>query len=1159
MTLPRLLRRLSRKSIDKLSAFDAPVPPVPELSPTPDTLSPTSDVNSERTAVNYFSSPLQSPTSVVSVPEDIVSQSITAAAKVITRHEEESKNDRLLGKLDDKITVVTTATSYVTAVAAPVKAALDAIYKLEEAKKSNDDTVKALYIKMKDMMDVLLQLRDVRDPTLVGPNGLTAKPRMQELVEHMAGDIKDCGNACDAYSRVKPVTKVLLGPVWVGRLSKFIDVFAQRRQDFEFALSIHTGRGVDEVNRKMDELNEQTKQFAEMFEHFMKTCIPPGQAQLVDFVQAKGGPQAVLQDEEALRQLSARQSTSTSRLATASVSTGRTRHKEHLARITGEAADPKDDFKRLHEELALDPEAVIENNMKLFQPRFEMQQKHLLEEMESIVHRESDRVIDAVNSGPHVKVVDKAWRGSVKARHLALALRDHYQERAEKRENGGHRHRTRSDADAWALEWISLKRLQPIIDAIDDDASGFITISEVNNFTTSRPVNWSLPQRLAYWSIGWQAFSTVYAHKIEALLGKMFALRNATRGADNEAIRGKIAPAFREANCRSVDHYLEVVWSGTIMLTRALQKVHVEDSLLARFQSYIDSEEDRMKSNLEHIKYHIDGMHTLLQVMGSGRIERYLFPMLYLFLRRDLEIIRLCHKKVIQPAELNQSAANIIWLLEAVAERHTSLEETFREQNIDVAQQFSATSCGLFAFWHDDTALFGREHMRNFPFHDTLLEDWADKPHMPPEAVLNYPLSSEYPYDCATEAIPPFEETKEDMTAEPLIGSIIGPWTGFMVMNDEFPAQPTFHLNIHASSERGRFEASGIASDGAFFRGSGTVTFPSDSDGPLYIFKMMFDRSCVSVWTLNGSLNDDGETLSGSWGYNSSDRRNVFVFSRTRRAVETTVALFLDIGLSRNRALWQFAISSVVERIRRQAAFWRSFKQQRFNRSRYIELMNRRRGFGRHLDSYEDRELERCLRSLSALEARTYETFRLHRLRTTPSYLCGGNILGSRIVCIDCDVANTVDLCDDPRCSLTRVDLERRPDLPSPHLSSHSVFKVRKMLHLKDFGKVDSAAREALKRATATLRDGNDIDPKETENVKDTFICTSCDAKGAVSIGQHRADHALVKCGSSGIGGPSLTIEHRLEVLERRFGAVDHKLAQLDVRLDFAKYFTPQT
>lgn len=41
------------------------------------------------------------------------------------------------------------------------------------------------------------------------------------------------------------------------------------------------------------------------------------------------------------------------------------------------------------------------------------------------------------------------------------------------------------------------------------------------------------------------------------------------------------------------------------------------------------------------------------------------------------------------------------------------------------------------------------------------------------------------------------------------------------------------------------------------------------------------------------------------------------------------------------------------------------------------------------------------------------------------------------------------------------------------------------MLHLKDFGKVDSAAREALKRATATLRDGTDIDPKETENVSE--------------------------------------------------------------------------
>lgn len=33
-------------------------------------------------------------------------------------------------------------------------------------------------------------------------------------------------------------------------------------------------------------------------------------------------------------------------------------------------------------------------------------------------------------------------------------------------------------------------RLQPISEAFDDDASGFITVNEANTFTTSRPLDW---------------------------------------------------------------------------------------------------------------------------------------------------------------------------------------------------------------------------------------------------------------------------------------------------------------------------------------------------------------------------------------------------------------------------------------------------------------------------------------------------------------------------------------------------------------------------------------------------------------------------------------------------------------------------------------------
>jgi hypothetical protein len=44
--------------------------------------------------------------------------------------------------------------------------------------------------------------------------------------------------------------------------------------------------------------------------------------------------------------------------------------------------------------------------------------------------------------------------------------------------------------DAWTMKYIDIIRLQPILEAIEDDASGFITIREINRFTSSRPRGW---------------------------------------------------------------------------------------------------------------------------------------------------------------------------------------------------------------------------------------------------------------------------------------------------------------------------------------------------------------------------------------------------------------------------------------------------------------------------------------------------------------------------------------------------------------------------------------------------------------------------------------------------------------------------------------------
>jgi len=47
-----------------------------------------------------------------------------------------------------------------------------------------------------------------------------------------------------------------------------------------------------------------------------------------------------------------------------------------------------------------------------------------------------------------------------------------------------------TNPDAWAIKYIDVMWVPPILEAFDDDASGFITVTEVNRFTSSRPADW---------------------------------------------------------------------------------------------------------------------------------------------------------------------------------------------------------------------------------------------------------------------------------------------------------------------------------------------------------------------------------------------------------------------------------------------------------------------------------------------------------------------------------------------------------------------------------------------------------------------------------------------------------------------------------------------
>ena len=77
----------------------------------------------------------------------------------------------------------------------------------------------------------------------------------------------------------------------------------------------------------------------------------------------------------------------------------------------------------------------------------------------------------------------------MKARHFVLALRDYYfQSIADSEAAQDGTTTCVSKDDRWALDYINVSDTSSIAEAFDDDASGFITIAEVNNFTSSRSV-----------------------------------------------------------------------------------------------------------------------------------------------------------------------------------------------------------------------------------------------------------------------------------------------------------------------------------------------------------------------------------------------------------------------------------------------------------------------------------------------------------------------------------------------------------------------------------------------------------------------------------------------------------------------------------------------
>ena len=122
--------------------------------------------------------------------------------------------------------------------------------------------------------------------------------------------------------------------------------------------------------------------------------VNPEQKELSALVTAKGGVKALRNDDKVLRSLEEAANKASS---TSSAEGHRAPHAK--ANDEKHAEDIKTDIFE-------DPGAAVEKNLTVFFRKFEAQ-KNQIAELTLVIKRETDRVIQEVNGGPHERLLDR--------------------------------------------------------------------------------------------------------------------------------------------------------------------------------------------------------------------------------------------------------------------------------------------------------------------------------------------------------------------------------------------------------------------------------------------------------------------------------------------------------------------------------------------------------------------------------------------------------------------------------------------------------------------------------------------------------------------------------------------------------------------------------
>ncbi|KAJ7657340.1 hypothetical protein DFH06DRAFT_991084, partial [Mycena polygramma] len=1073
---------------------------------------------------------------------------------------------------------------------------------LDITRRQNNKKVLVVKLQMQDLMTILFQLRHMRDPEEKGPDGTSLKDRMSGLMQAIAKDITACGSACDVYLKKGFLAKTIKSKIYESRLAGYTKMFADHKQEIGFALKVHTALGVDSANKKLDGQDVHLKLIEDKMEQLFRKLDTSRERDVQKFIEDKGGAKACVDNEATLQELVSKSGESLASL-------------DPTHSGNGDLASAR---KLLNKELAEDVDEAFKKNMKLFDRKLEMQSKQLSDTITST----GDHIISVLSGGAHDKILDpdlqaiwkeQGWKGSVKARHFVLALNDYYTEKfstvdaavaksvagstagsappsplmsptspafAQLELPGG----AKIEDDRWALAYITVARLQAILEAVDDDGTGFVSIKEANDFALSRPEGWSLLSWVAFWAAGWHASVTWYKNRIYNLLDAMMGLLQRVKPANVQAADTYFAGAAIQR--------VELLLRST---RSAPSTVHNDARLTRITDAFQALEEEKLLAQLDAMVYEIDDPTTLRMITGSRRIERYVFPLVYHLLKRHFDIMRLACIHVLDTEEFEQMSTSLGIVFKVVDERTNNLEAIFKATSMNVKEHLGHVAFGMFQLQHGFSDYL-RDPINNtahqfdeedgFAYADEDLGPDSDDDEETTKAIFARMSTDWLRYDTDNEPVDVYDFETEHPPPATLNDPLDGTWTG-KLFEIEDGEQVAYEGIISMVLTRDGEKLSGAADN---FYGILDVEGTVAEDRKVVITIDWGEEGAV---VCTGQYDPETDTISGLEASDDPSTRP-FIFRHTPPDAYRFRYTDAQFTANRARARWGFAIAAAIDQVKRTRMSWPWLKNRFAERRRYMQLRNQDDINWQKLTPYtpltddEDAELRGLRNVLPPCDARFYDAqvdFELQKMVTfdRDCASCERHIRDVWHFCIQCmddRYCDTVDLCSE--CMDQTVERDTLV-----HTSSHVMIKSFRRIHDGELAWVIPEARVVAERAKkafheaasllsrmgSSKRSGHSRKSKHAAKtcccceqpvscpcwvcldcVEEPYICMDCDAKRAPHnpelVPSHGLNHPLVYILDSDPIPEILTTDLRLAELETKMQGLDSKMASLEEKLD---------